>query len=82
MGGDWQGSGDLRQATKVTMEDAEVLPFHATSSGYAVLAAALEKDDALCRTFFKNLSLLTYGGARLPDAVLAYSEVEAPEKAK
>ena len=36
-------------------------------SGYAVLAAALEKDDALCRTFFKNLSLLTYGGARLPD---------------
>ena len=36
-------------------------------SGYAVLAAALEKDDALCRTFFKNLTLLTYGGARLPD---------------
>ena len=36
-------------------------------SGYAVLAAALEKDDALCQSFFKNLSLLTYGGARLPD---------------
>ncbi len=36
-------------------------------SGYAVLAAALEKDDALARSFFKNLSLLAYGGARLPD---------------
>jgi feruloyl-CoA synthase len=36
-------------------------------SGYAALAAALEKDDALCRSYFKNLTLLTYGGARLPD---------------
>ena len=36
-------------------------------SGYAVLASALEKDDALCRTFFSQLTLLTYGGARLPD---------------
>jgi feruloyl-CoA synthase len=35
--------------------------------GYAVLAAAMEKDDALCRSFFKNLSLMAYGGARLPD---------------
>lgn len=36
-------------------------------AGYAVLAAAMEKDDALCRNFFKNLQLLAYGGARLPD---------------
>jgi feruloyl-CoA synthase len=36
-------------------------------AGYAALAAALEKDDALCRSFFKNLSLMAYGGARLPD---------------
>jgi feruloyl-CoA synthase len=35
--------------------------------GYSVLAAAMEKDDALCRNFFKNLSLMAYGGARLPD---------------
>jgi len=35
--------------------------------GYAVLAAAMEKDDALCRSFFKNLALMAYGGARLPD---------------
>src|SRR5258708_37140989 len=36
-------------------------------AGYAALGAAMEKDDALCRSFFKNLGLMAYGGARLPD---------------
>src|SRR5258708_2794843 len=36
-------------------------------AGYAALAAAMEKDDALCRSFFKNIGLMAYGGARLPD---------------
>jgi feruloyl-CoA synthase len=36
-------------------------------AGYAALAAAMEKDDTLCRSFFKNLTLMAYGGARLPD---------------
>jgi feruloyl-CoA synthase len=36
-------------------------------AGYAALAAAMAMDDALCRNFFKNLSLMAYGGARLPD---------------
>ena len=36
-------------------------------AGYAALATAMEKDDALCRSFFKNLSIMAYGGARLPD---------------
>jgi feruloyl-CoA synthase len=36
-------------------------------AGYAALAAAMEKDDALCRSFFKSLGLMAYGGARLPD---------------
>src|SRR5260221_8851575 len=36
-------------------------------AGYAALAAAMEKDDALCRSFFKNLSIMAYGGAQLPD---------------
>lgn len=36
-------------------------------AGYAVLIAVLEKDEALCRTFFKNLKILGYGGATLPD---------------
>src|SRR5436190_10507033 len=36
-------------------------------AGYAALAAAMEKDEALCRSFFRNLALMAYGGARLPD---------------
>lgn len=36
-------------------------------AGYAALAAAMEKDDALCRSFFRNLHVMAYGGARLPD---------------
>lgn len=36
-------------------------------AGYAAIASAMEKDDALARSFFKNLSLMAYGGARLPD---------------
>ncbi len=36
-------------------------------SGYAALAAAMEKDAALCSSFFKHMNLLAYGGARLPD---------------
>ena len=27
----------------------------------------MEKDDALCRSFFKDLGIMAYGGARLPD---------------
>src|SRR5258708_2307070 len=36
-------------------------------AGYAALAAAMEKDDALSPNFFKDLSIRAYGGARLPD---------------
>lgn len=36
-------------------------------AGYAMLATALEADDALARTFFRELSLLSYGGATLSD---------------
>jgi len=35
-------------------------------AGYAMLATALEKDDALAKRFFKNLNSLAYGGATLP----------------
>jgi feruloyl-CoA synthase len=36
-------------------------------AGYAALAAAMEKDDVLCRSFFRNITVMAYGGARLPD---------------
>src|SRR3979409_1515797 len=35
-------------------------------AGYAALAAAMEKDDALCRSFFQHLHLIASGGARRP----------------
>ncbi|MFT3800513.1 MAG: AMP-binding protein [Burkholderiaceae bacterium] len=35
-------------------------------AGYAVLATALEKDDELARSFFRQLNVLAYGGATLP----------------
>ena len=44
-------------------------------AGYAALAAVMEKDDALCRNFFKDLDLIAYGGARLPDDL--YERIQA-----
>ncbi|MDR3469649.1 MAG: AMP-binding protein [Xanthobacteraceae bacterium] len=44
-------------------------------TGYAALAAAMEADEALCRNFFKDLGLITYGGARLPDDL--YHRIQA-----
>jgi feruloyl-CoA synthase len=36
-------------------------------AGYGMLATALEQDDALARSFFRQLRLFGYGGATLPD---------------
>lgn len=36
-------------------------------AGFAILIAALEKDEQLCQVFFKDLQILGYGGATLPD---------------
>ncbi|MFZ2466972.1 MAG: AMP-binding protein [Parvibaculum sedimenti] len=36
-------------------------------AGYAALATALEQDDALAASFFKNVEVLGYGGATLSD---------------
>ncbi len=44
-------------------------------AGYAMLATALEKDDALAKRFFKNLNSLAYGGATLPSDL--YERMEA-----
>lgn len=47
----------------------EVAPTYYSNvpAGYAMLATALESDEALARHFFKDLTLLSYGGATLPD---------------
>jgi len=36
-------------------------------AGYAMLVPLLERDPALCDSFFRNLTLVAYGGASLPD---------------
>jgi feruloyl-CoA synthase len=36
-------------------------------AGFAMLATALENDDALAQRFFRNLGMLAYGGATLSD---------------
>jgi feruloyl-CoA synthase len=47
----------------------EVSPttFSNVPAGYALLASALEQDEALARKFFARLKLLSYGGATLSD---------------
>ena len=44
-------------------------------AGYAMLATALEKDEALAKRFFRNLNSLAYGGATLPSDL--YERMEA-----
>ncbi|WP_421997345.1 AMP-binding protein [Reyranella sp.] len=57
----------------------EVSPtyFANVPAGYAMLATALEKDEALARRFFANLNSLAYGGATLPDDLYERMEVLA-----
>jgi feruloyl-CoA synthase len=46
-------------------------------AGYAMLATALENDEALAKSFFANLSVLAYGGATLPDDLFQRMEALA-----
>jgi feruloyl-CoA synthase len=48
---------------------SEISPtyFANVPAGYAMLVNALEQNNELCGKFFRNLRLLAYGGARLPD---------------
>jgi feruloyl-CoA synthase len=57
----------------------EVSPtyFANVPAGYAMLATALEKDDALARRFFQNLNSLAYGGATLPNDLFERMEALA-----
>lgn len=57
----------------------EVSPtsFSSMPIGYAMLLEALERDDQLARSFFRNLRRLTYSGARLPDTIYAGLQAQA-----
>ncbi|WP_334191720.1 AMP-binding protein [Pararhodobacter sp.] len=50
---------------------AEIMPteYRNVPIGYALLVAALEKDEALAERFFRQINKLSYAGARLPDDI-------------
>lgn len=53
------------------LRDVSPVRFSGMPVAYAMLVEALERDDGLGASFFRNLRRLTYSGARLPDAVHA-----------
>jgi feruloyl-CoA synthase len=58
---------DMIEETLRNLREISPTYYANVPAGYAALASAMEKDDALARSFFKNLGLMAYGGARLPD---------------
>jgi feruloyl-CoA synthase len=57
----------LFEETLRNLREVSPTSFANVPAGYAMLATALEKDEALAKKFFKNLNSLAYGGATLPD---------------
>ena len=51
--------------------------FSSVPIGYAMLADALERDEALGRSFFRQLRRLTSSGARLPDSIQQRLQAQA-----
>ncbi|MEI7874106.1 MAG: AMP-binding protein [Alphaproteobacteria bacterium] len=67
----------LFEETLRNLRDVSPTYFANVPAGYAMLATALEKDEALARRFFKNLNSLAYGGATLPDDLYTRMETLA-----
>jgi feruloyl-CoA synthase len=65
----------LFEETLRNLREISPTSFANVPAGYAMLATALEKDDALAGRFFKNLNSLAYGGATLPSDL--YERMEA-----
>ena len=67
----------LFEETLRNLREISPTSFANVPAGYAMLATALEKDDALAQKFFKNLNSLAYGGATLPNDLYERMEVLA-----
>ncbi|MBS0519791.1 MAG: AMP-binding protein [Proteobacteria bacterium] len=65
----------LFEETLRNLREISPTSFANVPAGYAMLATALEKDDALAGKFFANLNSLIYGGATLPNDL--YERMEA-----
>jgi feruloyl-CoA synthase len=59
------------------LEEISPTRFSSVPAGYAMLADALEQNDALGRTFFRRLRRLTSSGAKLPDSVYQRLQAQA-----
>jgi len=57
----------LFEETLRNLREISPTNFANVPAGYAMLATALEKDELLAQKFFKNLNVLAYGGATLPN---------------
>lgn len=65
----------LFETTLRNLRDVPVAYFNNVPSGYAMLVDALDVDPVLRKTFFKDMRLMLYGGAGLPQAV--YDRLQA-----
>ncbi|MDP2334718.1 MAG: AMP-binding protein [Reyranella sp.] len=65
----------LFEETLRNLREISPTSFSNVPAGYAMLATALEKDEGLARRFFKNINVLSYGGATLPNDL--YERMEA-----
>lgn len=57
------------ERTLRNLRDISPTRFSSVPAGYAMLADALEKDDALAKSFFRQLRRFTSSGAKLPDTI-------------
>lgn len=57
----------LFEETLRNLREVSPTSFSNVPAGYAMLATALEKDESLAKRFFKNINVLSYGGATLPN---------------
>jgi feruloyl-CoA synthase len=55
--------------TLKNLREIHVTNFTSVPTGYAMLVDALEADDALAATFFRDLQRMAYAGAKLSDTV-------------
>lgn len=65
----------LFDTTLRNLREISVAYFNNVPAGYAMLVDALDNDPVLRRTFFKDMRLMLYGGAGLPQAV--YDRLQA-----
>jgi feruloyl-CoA synthase len=65
----------LFEETLRNLHEISPTSFSNVPAGYAMLATALEKDEGLARRFFRNINVLSYGGATLPNDL--YERMEA-----